>query len=157
MKRMAWDGRIFVLLSMIFFFPPVSSRGEKTEPGSGERPAKIIIGYQDHFVPVVAEALGWWKEEGLEVELRTFPGGPEDEVKAFLKGELDVAYDGTTSALYAISEQTEKGHKIVAFDHTDLATLAIQATDGKPDFKWKGPRSILEFKQEYGRPMRISH
>jgi ABC-type nitrate/sulfonate/bicarbonate transport system substrate-binding protein len=45
----------------------------------------------------------------------------------------------------------------VAFDHTNLATLAIQATDGVPDFKWEGPESILEFKKKYGRPMRISH
>lgn len=56
---------IFIILSIIHSNYAVA-----------EKIDKIRIGFQDHFVPVVAEGLNLWPELGIPVELKTFPARP---------------------------------------------------------------------------------
>jgi len=133
--------------------------------GCVERPeelAELRIGWQPAFehvaVPIILEK-GWLEEElGIPVKAQLFTGGGAEEFQAFRAGEIDVAVGGIAPAISAIAYEYERGHRVVAAVGMDIATLCIRATNGTPDFHWNysdPAGSILRFKEEQGRPMRI--
>lgn len=133
--------------------------------GCVERPEELTelrIGWQPAFehvaVPIILEK-GWLEEElGVPVKAQLFTGGGAEEFQAFRAGEIEVAVGGVAPAISTIAYEYEKGHKVVAAVGMDIATLSIRATNGTPDFRWNlsdPAGSILRFKEEHGRPMRI--
>ncbi|MHC1579779.1 MAG: ABC transporter substrate-binding protein, partial [Candidatus Alkanophagales archaeon] len=133
--------------------------------GCVERPEELTelrIGWQPAFehvaVPIILEK-GWLEEElGIPVRAQLFTGGGAEEFQAFRAGEIEVAVGGVAPAISTIAYEYEKGHKVVAAVGMDIATLSIRATNGTPDFRWNlsdPAGSILRFKEEHGRPMRI--
>ncbi|HET9659261.1 MAG TPA: ABC transporter substrate-binding protein [Thermomicrobiales bacterium] len=93
-------------------------------PGAGSSPtgdlAKIKVGFVPVtvFAPIfVAKDLGYYAEEGLEVDLEPFPGGA-DPVVLTASGELDAAFVGVGPAFWNGASQGLP-MKIIAPGHAE--------------------------------------
>jgi aliphatic sulfonates family ABC transporter substrate-binding protein len=72
-------------------------------PGGREQPVKIRLGATNNsqIQAQLAEALGYFKDEGLDVELSVFSYGPP-EIEAFTAGDLDIGTVGDLPSFSAI-------------------------------------------------------
>jgi NitT/TauT family transport system substrate-binding protein len=104
--------RAFSLVSFVTFVSLVfATCGGRKDPGL--RPVRIAVGGQNQMVylpTTLAQELGFYREEGLEVELQDFAGGAKS-LQALVGGSADVVsgfYDHTI-------QMAAEGREIVAF------------------------------------------
>lgn len=100
--------KLFTSTFIVFFILNLTACGINKEkvPQTANEP-KIMFGEQksSHAAPlVVAEAKGFFKDEGLNVEVKWFPSGGGPQINEGLASKsLDTAHMGTVPALLATS------------------------------------------------------
>lgn len=122
-----------IMLSACFVLFPLSSCKKETD---GLKTLKINeVTHSVFYAPLyLADALGYFKDEGIELEL-TNGGGADNVMSAVLSGDADVGFCGPEAALY-----------VVAGGSTDAPCVFGQLTkrDGsflvsrkdEPNFRW---------------------
>ncbi|WP_087972745.1 ABC transporter substrate-binding protein [Oceanobacillus rekensis] len=83
----------------------------------------------------VALEMGFFEEEGLEVELQTTWGG-DTTMTALLSGGADIALVGSETSVYVYA-QDSKDYAINFAQLTQTDGTFLVAKDPKPDFKWE--------------------
>ena len=140
----------------IVFFSGLS--GEVIEGSEGyDKLEKVKIGYRGHlfYLPAyVAEARGYYEEQGLEVELVEF-SSTNQLVEAVINGDIDAAVGGVNSLVPLTIESKNKGLLKIfnlgyfskGFDHvlvrkdSDIRTL--QDLEGKTLSTWPGSSAMI--------------
>ena len=122
-----------IALSACFAILPLSACGEKDD---GLTKLKINeVTHSIFYAPLyLADALGYFKDENLKIEL-TNGGGADNVMSAVFSGDSDIGFCGPEAALY-----------VLAGGSTDVPSVFGQLTkrDGsflvsrksEPDFKW---------------------
>lgn len=90
-----------------------------------------------YYLPLVlAERLGYFKDEGLEVEISDFPGGAK-ALQALVGGSADVVSGGYEHTL----QMAAKGQKLQAFVLQGSAALSLGLVKGK-FANYAGPQDL---------------
>ncbi len=133
--------RLVCALGVVAVAVTVAACGSRSASNAGATNVRIAIGGQKQFLylpTTLAQELGYYKDEGLDVELQDFPGGAK-ALQALVGGSADVVsgfYDHT------IQMQAE-GREMIAFvtmlRYPGLVlAVAPQATDVKDVADLKG-------------------
>ncbi|KOP68820.1 hypothetical protein AMS62_28925 [Bacillus sp. FJAT-18019] len=130
MKRQKWWG---LALSMLLVYGAVltgcSGGGSSTKVRIGEVTRSIFYAPQ-----YVALEKGFFKEEGLNVELQTTPGG-DKTMTALLSGAIDVALVGSETSIYVYQQGSED--PVINFGQvTQTDGTFLMARDGASAFDW---------------------
>lgn len=130
MKRQQWWG---LVLSMLFVYGVVlsgcSGGGSATKVQIGEVTRSIFYAPQ-----YVALEKGFFKEEGLDVELQTIPGG-DKTMTALLSGAIDVALVGSETSIYVYQQGSE--NPVINFGQvTQTDGTFLMAREGDRAFDW---------------------
>ncbi|MGG3281401.1 ABC transporter substrate-binding protein [Paenibacillus solani] len=130
MKRQKWWG---LGLSMLLVYGAVltgcSGGGSSTKVRIGEVTRSIFYAPQ-----YVALEKGFFKEEGLNVELQTTPGG-DKTMTALLSGAIDVALVGSETSIYVYQQGSED--PVINFGQvTQTDGTFLMARDGAGAFDW---------------------
>ena len=83
---------------------------------SCQKREKIVYGvspYQDTILPVVADLEGWYKEEGLDVEIRVLPWG--EVMNSLAAGAVDVAIQNFNSFQAPYHNINERGGDVIFY------------------------------------------
>lgn len=131
--------------------PPVAAAvatvtPEANTPASGEL-AKVKVGFVPVtvFAPIfVAKDLGYYAEEGLDVQLEPFPGGA-DPVVLTASGELDAAFVGVGPAFWNGAAQGLP-MKIIAPGHAEGDPVATPLMISKKDCEDGKITSVADLK-----------
>lgn len=101
----------------------------------------------------VAAERGWYRELGLAVEEFRFTSGPPI-TKAFIAGQLDVAYFGIGPALVAVS----RGVKAKIIAGAAMHTVGVLGRDPFAELFERAPSrsAFIEFHKRTGRRLRIA-
>jgi len=103
---------------------------------------KLTLGispFQDTLLPVIAEKKGWFKEEGLDVEIKTL--GWEAIMPAVAAKQVDVAINNTTGVISVAAREPEvvywygwnpftQGAALIAGKDSGLKTVAALEAGG---------------------------
>ncbi|WP_314587813.1 ABC transporter substrate-binding protein [Paenibacillus terrigena] len=99
MKRKSWIGMLlFVMLSGMVLSACSGSKGESVKVKVGEVTRSMF--YAPEYV---ALAKGFFKDEGLDVDLQTTAGG-DKTMTALLSGGIDVALVGSETSVYVAQQ-----------------------------------------------------
>jgi NitT/TauT family transport system substrate-binding protein len=101
MKRKSIISALIVALTIALILPACSSKNEVTKVRIGEVTRSIF--YAPEYVAINQ---GFFKAEGLDVELQTIPGG-DKTMTALLSGAIDVALVGSETSIYVSQQGTE--------------------------------------------------
>ena len=103
--------------------------------GSGEVLKIIEVTHSVFYAPMyLADALGYYEEEGFEVEF-TNGGGADNTMAAVLSGSADVGFCGPEAALYiAIGGSSDSPKVFGQLTKRDGSFLVARTPE--PDFKW---------------------
>lgn len=77
---------------------------------------KVVYGvspFQDTILPIVPEQQGWYKDEGLDVQLKVLDWG--DVMSAVASGQVDVALQNFNSFQASAESINEKGGKVIFY------------------------------------------
>ncbi len=83
----------------------------------------------------VAASLGYFAEEGLEVEITT-GGGSDKTMTALLAGEADIGLMGPETGVYVVNEG-KKDHPIIIGQLTKRDGSFLMGRAAEPDFAWE--------------------
>lgn len=104
--------------------------------------AKVRLNEVTHSVfyapQYVALNLGFFKEEGLEVELTTGQGA-DKVMTAVLSGQADIGFAGPEAAIYVYNEGKEDYAAVFA-QLTKRDGSFLMGREANPDFKWEDVR-----------------
>lgn len=105
--------------------------------GSGEVLKINEVTHSVFYAPMyLADALGYYEEEGFEVEF-TNGGGADNTMAAVLSGSADVGFCGPEAALYiAIGGSSDSPKVFGQLTKRDGSFLVARTPE--PDFKWSG-------------------
>lgn len=84
-----------------------AASGSAPQPGGPAQPLKIRLGIMsilDSVTPYVAEKQGFFKEEGLQVEVRYFDTGPQ-AISAIISGDLQITYSALVPIVNAMARK----------------------------------------------------
>ncbi|MDR9854045.1 ABC transporter substrate-binding protein [Paenibacillus sp. VCA1] len=127
-KRGIWIGLFsLVLCGMLFSGCSGSKTAEKVKVGEVTR----SVFYAPEYV---ALEKGFFKEEGLDVELQTIPGG-DKTMTALLSGAIDVALVGSETSIYVYQQGSDD--PVINFGQvtqTDGTFLMARKAEGKLDW-----------------------
>lgn len=127
-KRGIWIGLFsLVLCGMVFSGCSGSDAAQKVKVGEVTR----SVFYAPEYV---ALEKGFFKEEGLDVELQTIPGG-DKTMTALLSGAIDVALVGSETSIYVYQQGSED--PVVNFGQvtqTDGTFLMARNAEGELDW-----------------------
>lgn len=127
-KRGMWIGLFsLVLCGMLFSGCSGSKTAEKVKVGEVTR----SVFYAPEYV---ALEKGFFKEEGLDVELQTIPGG-DKTMTALLSGAIDVALVGSETSIYVYQQGSDD--PVINFGQvtqTDGTFLMARKAEGKLDW-----------------------
>lgn len=116
---------------------PPASKAEKSEV---ERLRIATVPIQDLTPAYIAYKLGYFKEEGLEVDLVDFGGGAES-IPSLFAGKIDICYTAWVSAILARSQNFDvtivSGNSIARSKPPDAAALMV-----KGDATYKTPKDL---------------
>ena len=116
--------------------------------GSGEVLKINEVTHSVFYAPMyLADALGYYEEEGFEVEF-TNGGGADNTMAAVLSGSADVGFCGPEAALYiAIGGSSDSPKVFGQLTKRDGSFLVARTPE--PDFKWSdlGGKEILAGRQ----------
>lgn len=114
--------------------PPVPAAPAATEPPApAAKPAlvKIVYGispFQDTYLPALGKDMGWYEEEGLDVEFKIL--GWTEVQEALAAGEVDVAVNNISSVI-SVYEKWPQFVYYYGFNIFDAGAALM----GKPEFK----------------------
>jgi NitT/TauT family transport system substrate-binding protein len=83
----------------------------------------------------VAATLGYFAEEGLEIEITT-GGGSDKTMTALLAGEADIGLMGPETGVYVVNEG-KKDHPIIVGQLTKRDGSFLMGRSQEPDFAWE--------------------
>ncbi len=83
----------------------------------------------------VAATLGYFAEEGLEIEITT-GGGSDKTMTALLAGEADIGLMGPETGVYVVNEG-KKDHPIIVGQLTKRDGSFLMGRTQEPDFAWE--------------------
>lgn len=83
----------------------------------------------------VAATLGYYAEEGLEIEITT-GGGSDKTMTALLAGEADIGLMGPETGVYVVNEG-KKDHPIIVGQLTKRDGSFLMGRAPEPDFAWE--------------------
>lgn len=83
----------------------------------------------------VAATLGYFAEEGLEIEITT-GGGSDKTMTALLAGEADIGLMGPETGVYVVNEG-KKDHPIIVGQLTKRDGSFLMGRAPEPDFAWE--------------------
>lgn len=83
----------------------------------------------------IAATLGFFAEEGLDVEITT-GGGSDKTMTALLAGQADIGLMGPETGVYVINEGKED-HPIIIGQLTKRDGSFLIGREAEPDFKWE--------------------
>ncbi|MEG1547641.1 MAG: ABC transporter substrate-binding protein [Clostridia bacterium] len=86
----------------------------------------------------VAVSLGYFKDEGLNMEIVT-GGGSDKSMTALLSGEADVALMGPETGIYVVN-QGKEDHPIIIAQLTKRDGSFLVGRAAEPDFSWQNLR-----------------
>ncbi len=86
----------------------------------------------------VALSLGYFEEEGLDVEITT-GGGSDKTMTALLSGQADIGLMGPETGIYVVNEGKEE-HPIVVGQLTKRDGSFLVGRADEPDFSWENLR-----------------
>ncbi|MED5018822.1 ABC transporter substrate-binding protein [Paenibacillus chibensis] len=132
-KRLGWIA-LFSLVLFGFIFSGCSGSGQAVKVKVGEVTRSVF--YAPEYV---ALEKGFFKEEGLDVDLQTIPGG-DKTMTALLSGAIDVALVGSETSIYVYQQGSDD--PVINFGQvtqTDGTFLMARQGEGKVDWnKVKG-------------------
>jgi len=102
----------------------------------GEKTLKVSeVTHSVFYAPMyLADALGYFAEEGLKVEL-TNAGGADSVMAAVLSGEADIGFCGPEAALYVLAGGSTDAPKVFG-QLTKRDGSFLVSRNNEPDFKW---------------------
>ena len=135
-------------LAIVILFIAVLSLISLTFTGCGKKElVKVRLCEVTHSVfyapQYVALAQGFFKEEGLEIEL-TNGQGADKVMTAVLSNQVDIGFAGPEAAIYVYNEGKED-HAVVFAQLTKRDGSFLVGRNPEPDFKWsnlKGKKII---------------
>ncbi|MDR1619853.1 MAG: ABC transporter substrate-binding protein [Clostridiales bacterium] len=83
----------------------------------------------------IAVALGYFEEEGLQVDIST-GGGSDKTMTALLSGEADIGLMGPETGVYVVNEGKED-HPVIVGQLTKRDGSFLLSHNPEPDFKWE--------------------
>ncbi|AIQ13218.1 ABC transporter substrate-binding protein [Paenibacillus durus] len=124
--------RLALLLAIILAVPLLGGCGGKSET------VKVRVGEVTRSVfyapEYVALSLGLFKQEGLDVELQTIPGG-DKTMTALLSGAIDVALVGSETSIYVYQQGSDD--PVINFAQlTQRDGTFLFARKDHPNFNW---------------------
>lgn len=124
----------FIALSLFFIAAVLISGCSKTD-GNLKKIQLNEVAHSVFYAPqYVALELGYFKEEGLNVELVT-GFGADKTMAAVLSGDADIGFMGSEASIYVYNEGAED--YVVNFAQlTQRAGNFLVSRDTKEDFKW---------------------
>ncbi len=140
--------RIAISLIVLGVFGPASAAPEKAD-------VTIAVGGKAalYYLPLtLAERLGYFKQEGLNVEISDFPGGAK-ALQAMMGGSADVVSGGYDHVIH----MNAKGQKLKAFVQ-QIATPALSLGVAKRHAaRYKPPRDLKGMKVGVTAPGSSTH
>lgn len=135
-----------LMLSLVLALSLVAGCGGKTET------VKVKVGEVTRSVfyapEYVALSQGFFKEEGLEVELQTIPGG-DKTMTALLSGAIDIALVGSETSIYVYQQGTDD--PVINFAQlTQRDGTFLFAREDHPHFDWSELRGSTFLGQRKG-------
>lgn len=127
-KRLGWIA-LFSLVLFGFIFSGCSGSGQAVKVKVGEVTRSVF--YAPEYV---ALEKGFFKEEGLDVDLQTIPGG-DKTMTALLSGAIDVALVGSETSIYVYQQGSDD--PVINFGQvtqTDGTFLMARQGEGKVDW-----------------------
>lgn len=106
----------------------------------GEQLTKVKLSEVTHSIfyapQYVALTQGFFKEEGLEVELSNGQGA-DKVMTAVLSGQVDIGFAGPEASVYVFNEGKED-YSVVFAQLTNGDGTFLMGREPDPDFKWSG-------------------
>lgn len=111
-----------VVLVLIALLGTVAFAGGQKDTGTGLKKVKVAhhMGYSGAAVAAVGTRMGYFQEEGLDVELVPFTSGPA-EIAAMVSGDLQFGYIGSGATTLAVKGDVE----IIYFQNLGDAEIII--------------------------------
>lgn len=129
---------IFILAGIVFGF----SRKSTNTTNLTQKVVYGVSPFQDTILPVVAEKQGWYKEEGLDVQIKVLDWG--DVMSAVASGQVDVALQNFNSFQASAESINEKGGDVVFYYAPYIFKGAAIMVRGDSKFK-----PLAEFIKQY--------
>ncbi len=138
MRSIVRDGRIALLVVTIYCgLAPLDALAQQAIE-RGRTTVRIAeIAREFHFLPAyLALSKGWFREEGLEVEIVT-AGGPDEATARLLAGTVDIVAQGAENAVYSAGSAAPIKAKIIAgLTATDGMFLVSRTRIAAEEFRW---------------------
>ena len=125
------------LLTSAFAFCPLASC--KKENSDTEKIRLNEVTHSVFYAPMyLAEALGYFEEENIEIEL-TNGGGADNVMAAVLSGDADIGFCGPEAALYVLVGGSSDVPKVVGQLTKRDGSFLVSRTP-QPNFTWESLR-----------------
>ena len=124
-----------IALCALFFALPLTACGKK-ESGDGLKTVKINeVTHSVFYAPLyLADALGYFKEENLKIEL-TNGGGADSVMAAVLSGDSDIGFCGPEAALYVLAGGSTDAPEVFGQLTKRDGSFLVSRTP-EPNFQW---------------------
>ncbi|MBQ8319940.1 MAG: ABC transporter substrate-binding protein [Clostridia bacterium] len=124
-----------VALSALFAFLPLSACAEKDDDGLTTLKINEVT-HSVFYAPLyLADALGYFEEEGLKIEL-TNGGGADNVMASVLSGDSDIGFCGPEAALYVLIGGSSDVPKVFGQLTKRDGSFLVSRTP-EPNFKWE--------------------
>ncbi|WP_409346846.1 ABC transporter substrate-binding protein [Paenibacillus sp. MBLB4367] len=143
MNKRAWVGCLAALLSAVLLFTACGKKEETTKVRIGEVTRSIF--YAPEYAAI---AKGFFKDEGLEIELTTTAGG-DKTMTALLSNAIDVALVGSETSIYVYQQGSDD--PVINFAQlTQTDGTFLVAKNKIANFDWKQLKGVTFLGQRKG-------
>ena len=123
-----------LILSSVFALFPLSGCKEKDKDGLRTLNVSEVT-HSVFYAPMyLADALGYFKEEGIKIEL-TNAGGADNVMSSVLSGDADIGFCGPEAALYVLVGGSTDVPKVFGQLTKKDGSFLVSRT-AQPDFEW---------------------
>ena len=124
-----------LILSALFATLPMSGCDQKNQDGLKTVSVSEVT-HSVFYAPMyLADALGYFKDEGIEIEL-TNAGGADNVMASVLSGDADIGFCGPEAALYVLVGGSNDVPKVFG-QLTKRDGSFLVSRKPEPDFKWE--------------------
>jgi len=143
MRKHAWKGCLAALLAVMLIVSACGKKEETTKVRIGEVTRSIF--YAPEYAAI---AKGFFKDEGLEIELTTTAGG-DKTMTALLSNAIDVALVGSETSIYVYQQGSDD--PVINFAQlTQTDGTFLVAKNKIPNFDWKQLKGVTFLGQRKG-------
>ena len=122
-----------ILCSLLFILPLSAC---KTDEGGLKKVRVNEVTHSIFYAPMyIADALGYFEEEGIEIEL-TNGGGADAVMAAVLSGDADIGFCGPEAAIYVLLGGSNDVPTVFGQLTKRDGSFLVSRTD-EPDFTWE--------------------